>query len=63
MLYILALASFALALLLGTLDFVGVAPGAGGTVGLVLLLAIVLLAAQGLLNYSHTYHRHHHAHH
>lgn len=62
MLYILALASFAFALLLGTLDFVGVAPGAGGTVGLVLLLAIALLAAKGLINYSHTLHRHH-AHH
>jgi len=59
MLYILALASFAAALLLGTLDFVGVAPGAGGTVGLVLLLALTLLGAQALVNYSHTYHRHH----
>jgi hypothetical protein len=62
MFYILALASFALALLLATLNLVGVAPGAGGTVGLVLLLAVALLAAGGLASYSHTHHRRH-AHH
>lgn len=62
MLYFLALASFAVALVLGALNFVGITPGAAGAVSLALLTALVLLGAQMLLDYGH-HHQHRHAHH
>jgi hypothetical protein len=62
MLYYVALASFAVALVLGTLNFLGVTPGAAGAVSLALFTALGLLGAQVLVNYSHHHHRPH-AHH
>jgi uncharacterized membrane protein YtjA (UPF0391 family) len=62
MLYYVALASFAVALVLGALNFVGITPGAAGAVSLALFVTLALLGAQVLVNYSH-HHQRPHAHH
>ena len=59
MLYYVALASFAVALVLGALNFIGITPGAAGAVTLALATALVLLGAQVLLNHTHHHHRPH----
>jgi hypothetical protein len=59
MLYYVALASFVAALVLGALNFVGVTPGAAGAVSLALLMAVVLLGAQSVLNFSQLHPRRH----
>lgn len=59
MLYVLALIALLGALVLGTVNLMGATPGAAGAVSLGLVLAVVLLCAQAVLNYTHHHHRRH----
>jgi hypothetical protein len=60
MLYVLALACFGVALVLGTLELLGLTPGAAGTVTLTLAMGVVFLGARALVNYGRHHHRHAH---
>lgn len=60
MLYIiLALAFLAVAIVLGTLNWFGVAPGAGGAVTLAFVLALASLGAAYLPHHHHRHQRRH----
>jgi hypothetical protein len=63
MLYLIAVTCFGVALVLGTLNLLGVTPGAAGVVSLALMVGLGLLAAKGLANFSHHHRRHANAHH
>jgi hypothetical protein len=63
MLYVVAVICFGMALVLGALNLLGVAPGAAGAVTLALVIGLGVLAAKALATFTHNHRRHAGAHH